>query len=67
MDCKFIYGFLTLHRHHIPLGEGQGQNVGLRDLPYFDFVVARGIHVSQTGVVKLSQRLEEKIVSEFCL
>ena len=31
LDCKFIYGFLTLHWRHMPLGMGRGQNVGLRD------------------------------------
>ena len=30
----------------MPQGAGQGQNVGL--LPYFDFVAAGGIRVSQT-------------------
>ena len=32
LDCKFIYGFLTLLWHHLPLGVGWGQNVGLRDI-----------------------------------
>ena len=31
LDCKSIYGFLTLHWHHMPLGVGLVQNVGLRD------------------------------------
>ena len=31
MDWKFIYGFLTLHWLHMPLGVGRGQNVGLRE------------------------------------
>ena len=31
LDCKFIYGFLTLHWHPMPLGVGRGQNVRLRD------------------------------------
>ena len=31
LDCTFIYGFLTLHWHHMPLGVGRGQNVGLWD------------------------------------
>ena len=30
-DCKFIYGFLTLHWHLMPLGVGRRLNVGLRD------------------------------------
>ena len=35
----------------MPLGVGRGQNVGLkRFLPYFDFVAAGGIRVSQTQV-----------------
>ena len=42
MDCKFIYGFLTLHWHPMPLGVGQGQNVGLRDFAIFRLCCRRG-------------------------
>ena len=38
---------LTLHFHPMPLGVGWGQ----RFLPYFDFVAAGGIRVSQTHVL----------------
>ena len=34
----------------MPLGVGQGQNVGQKFLPYFDFVAAGGVRVSQTHV-----------------
>ena len=36
-------------KSHTP-GVGWGQNVGQRFLPYFDFVTAGGIRVSQTHV-----------------
>ena len=31
LDCKFIKGLLTLRWHHMPLGTGQGQNVGIKE------------------------------------
>ena len=34
LDCKFIYGLLTLHWHPMLLGLGWGQNVGFWDFCY---------------------------------
>ena len=42
LDCKFIYGFLTLHWHYMSLGVGQGQNVGLRDFCHIWLCCRRG-------------------------
>ena len=43
-DCKFIYGFLTLHWHPMPVGGGVGwgQNVGFRDFAIFWLCCRRG-------------------------
>ena len=35
LNCTFIYGFLTLHWHHMPLGVGRLQNVGLNIFAIF--------------------------------
>ena len=41
----FIYGFLTLHWHPMPLGLGRGQNVGLRDFCHILALLPRGTSV----------------------
>ena len=42
LDYKFIYGFLTLHWHHMPLGVGRGQNWGHRDFAIFRICCRQG-------------------------
>ena len=42
LECKFIQGLLTLHWHHMPLGVGRGQNLGLRDFAIFGLCCHRG-------------------------
>ena len=51
LDCKFIRGFShTSLTSHAPGGRAGVKMWDLEILPDFDFVAARGIHVSQTHV-----------------
>ena len=42
LDCRFIYGFLTLHWYHVPLRVGRGQNVGLGDFCHIMTMLSPG-------------------------
>ena len=51
LDCKFIYGFLTLHWHHMSLEMGQGQNVGLIDFCHILILLPLGASVFHKHVL----------------
>ena len=67
LDRKFIYGFLTLHWHHMPLGVGRGQNVGLRNFCHILTLLSPWASVFYKHMSILWSFNEYPVLTETCL